>query len=234
MLDLDDMVFAYLVPDIEPSTPRGVRDSNMTNVLPLYSQLQALPTFQSGVTVSLSTYSGAAFTLNMSLSTMDYSHVWLPAYSGYGASGSNNSANTSTLAAAQATGSTVLSILSLNGTFYTYTNYSTWVSNSAVTTYSGWLRSGTQTQMCGWFLQTSTGNQQVQLATTGYGFTSLAPNAMSNVTGSASNSVYNLTSSNTQAEICANAFLPSTQGCLGFMYDASVGTYGQVRWLSQI
>lgn len=235
MLDMDDLVFAYLVPDIEPNTPRGVRDTSMTNVLPLYSQLTALPTFQSGVTVGLTTYSGAAFTLNMSLSSMDYSHVWLKAFTGYDQSKSTSQGSTnSTLAPCQVSG--IGQIVSNPSTpvYVGFGSVQQYVASSAICWYSGWLRAGTSTQMCGWFLQTSTGNNQVQLVTTAYGFTSLSPTAMSNVTGYASNSVYNLTTSNTQSEICANAFLPSTQGALGFMYDASVGTFGQVIWLSQI
>lgn len=240
MLNLSQKVVYFAMLDGEslmiPGTTATItqRSSASDNILPLSSTLTALPTFQSGVTVSLTTYSGAAFTLNMSLSSMDYSRAWLQAFTGYTGGSLTTGTTGTSLAAAQSYAATYFIIQTAATSYVPIKTMANMTAVSGNTIYSGWLRPGTSTQMVGWFIQTNVGNNQVQLLTTAYGFNSLSPFAMSNVTGSASNSVYNLTSSNTQAEICANAFLPSTQGALGFMFDASVGSYGQVRWLSQI
>jgi len=87
--------------------------------------------------------------------------------------------------------------------------------------FSGWIRTGTPYQLVGWLGGGS------YLGVTTYGFTSLAPSA--SITGS---SGFNLATANTQAEILNR--MPTGSGAnIGFIYDASVGTYGRVTWISQ-
>lgn len=93
--------------------------------------------------------------------------------------------------------------------------------NPAGTIYSGWIRPGTSSQVVGWF----SGNY---ICFTSYGNTSAAPTA--SIVGQGS---YLVTSSNVQAEILSR--LPSTNTLsMGFVYDASIGSYGKVTWISQL
>lgn len=93
--------------------------------------------------------------------------------------------------------------------------------NPAGTIYSGWIRPGTSSQVVGWF----SGNY---ICFTSYGNTSAAPTA--SIVGQGS---YLVTSSNVQAEILSR--LPSSNTLsMGFVYDASIGSYGKVTWISQL
>jgi len=88
---------------------------------------------------------------------------------------------------------------------------------------SGWARAGSPYQIVGY---ASAG----YLAVSSYGLTSVSPVAVVS-----SVSTYMLTSSNVQAEILSRMPAGTTSSAsMGFMYDASVGSYGQVTWLSQL
>lgn len=205
--------------------------------LPQASMLTALPVIQNNVVVTVS--STISFTQNGSLSGMDYAHVWLPVFNGYIDKVSSTVTNYTTLAAAQAGSSSTQIIMadltSSAGSYFTFGSITQFAplasgtSPNARYAYSGWLRTGSVTQMCGWILNTTTGTV---LVSTTYGYRSVSPVANMQ-TGSAGIA---LTTPNTQAEILGMMTSKNfgTYGCLGFMYDASIGNYGQVTWISQI
>lgn len=202
--------------------------------LPQTSLLTGIPIFQNGVSVTVSSTIGFSFNASTPYA-MDYSHAWLPAFSNIAGDSSSTgagSASYASLAAAQAA-SGVSNVLGFGTTYYAKSNVAVWsTTNTGCIVYSGWLRAGTQTQICGWILNTGTG---VVLATTGYGFTSQSPLGSVQPAGGK----YTLTTSSTQSEILSQMSsknLGSTNypGALGFIYDASVGSYGQVTWISQI
>lgn len=185
-----------------------------------------------GVTAAGS-YTGTGFTINSALTAMDYSHAWLPVLNGFAnnASASKTNGGFTSLAAAQVSGA----YLAYNDTssYYSFSDMASFYANAGRQFYSGWLRSGTSTQLVGWVINTATAFQgalAITLVTSGYGFTSVAPTARSGMTNS---STYNLTTANAQSEILANLTMNGIN-MVGFIYDASVGTYGQVTWISQI
>jgi hypothetical protein len=164
-------------------------------------------------------------TLNYSLSGMDRSHTWLQfAYgsSGVGFDGGGGSDTTNTnLADAQANTNTYFAIQG-GGPVYGKSSGST-VNTGDGRLYSGWLRTGTATQCVGFVV---VGGNNGTLFVSSYGYTSVAPTAQI-----ASTTTYALTTNNVQAEILSK--MPINNN-MGFTYDASIGTYGQVTWLSQI
>lgn len=197
--------------------------------LPQASLLNALPVFQNNVAVTVS--STAAWSDNVTTPySLDYAHVWLQAFSGFDVNAySQIGSGQNTLAAAQVSPGAVILY---NTSSYCNMNYiTTYVVHSGSSIYSGWLRAGSSTQMCGWIVYSTTG---VYLVCTSYGFTSQSPRG-----GPNSSPSYTLTTSNTQSEILSlmsskNMGTTNYPGARGFIYDASVGNYGQVTWLSQI
>lgn len=90
-----------------------------------------------------------------------------------------------------------------------------------VTLYSGWTRPGSNTQMVGF-----TAGQY--LVATGYGVTSIAPGA--SINGSSS---YRLRTSSVQSELLS--VMPTgPSNFFGFIYDYSVGEFGEAKWISQL
>lgn len=197
------------------------------------------PKFTTGTVTIGANYTGVGFAANMSLSGMDYSHVWLPAVNNYAVGTCvQNSGSSTTLSSAQTNGGAVYSVLQSGSTYYSYASITTWVSNAGILGYSGWLRSGTVYQQVGWVINTGTASSPVRtLVTTGYGYTSLAPTVNNGGTPSSS-TTYTLTTANTQSEILGQMNVStssaSAPAVIGFIYDGSVGTYGQVTWISQI
>jgi hypothetical protein len=214
--------------------------------LPLTSSLPGLPQFTTGAVASgaqrglLSSWS-----INTNPSGIDYTHVWLPFVQGYGRqyyngvqtntygqrladvqSGTGAATVQSTSpATAVVTGDTSATNSGNwpGGTYYGLPYVTAWAPGSTNTIYSGWLSTGsaTATQMVGYV---SNG----YIFCTPYGYKSASPTATNS-----SGTQYNLTTVNTQAEILS--CMPNTVGFqAGFTYDASVGSYGQVTWLSQI
>jgi hypothetical protein len=199
-----------------------------------------LPAFAGSLNVSVgSSYTGSQFSIVASLAGMDYSHAWLKALDGYDQTAyTGNNDLFSTLAGAQANSKAAVGIVICgnSSSWYGVTAIQSFKVVSSSSIYSGWLRKGSPTQLVGWVIKaTPTGSTTVgyALVVTGYGFTSLSPTAKSGMSGS---TTYNLTTKNVQAEILANMFpVDGISGVnLGFIYDASVGTYGQVTWISQI
>lgn len=199
--------------------------------------LAKAPKFTSGTVTIGANYTGVGFASNSSLSGMDYSHTWLVALAGYGNNGSTgNGGPFTTLAAAQAASPGVL--LYDGSNFYTYTAIQLFNIISTRNIYSGWLRSGTVYQQVGWVINTGTASSPVRtLVTTGYGYTSLAPVVNNGATPSTS-TTYTLTTASTQTEILGQMNVSTSTSTapavIGFIYDGSVGTYGQVTWISQI
>ena len=200
-------------------------------------KLYTMPVFTTALGVGIgSKYTGTAFTINSSFSGMDYSHVWLKAFTGFADYARTNGQSFTSQSAAQASSGGIL----LNDTnsstnpWWSYTAITQFgQTGSNISIYSGWLRAGTPTQIVGWVVSavaSGSSTLQTTLITTGYGFTSLSPTARS---GMSNSTTYNLTSNNIQAEILANITLNGIN-YVGFIYDASIGSYGQVTWISQI
>jgi hypothetical protein len=166
-------------------------------------------------------------TLNNSLSGMDRSRTWIQFATGgngvgFDGGGGSDTTNT-TLLAAQQNSNTYFAIQGTsNSTVYGKSAGST-VNIGDGTLFSGWLRTGTSKQCVGFVI---VGGNNGTLHVSPYGISSVAP-----VAQIASMSTYALKSANVQSEILSQ--MPTTSN-LGFMYDASIGTYGQVTWLSQI
>jgi hypothetical protein len=197
------------------------------------TKLSGLPNFQNDVTVSYgASYVGSSFTLDQSTSTMDYSRAWQLAVPGLSWSDTSGAiGGKGSLAEVQIQPQQFALRNTAYAQWYSCVVCRRYARDPQVWYYSGWTRQGTSTQICGYI--TNMGTQgQVQFWTTGYGVTSVSPGARSGMNGAYT---YMLTSSDVQAEIIANMSLnQSVQGQMGFVYDASVGYYGQVTWLSQI
>jgi hypothetical protein len=195
-----------------------------------------LPKFTNAVSVTPgSSYTGQVFQVRTSTSTLDYSRVWIGALYGlsWGSSLTNTMTGLSTQAAVQVSPQTFALYSTANKAWYSASSTATYSSDATVNYYSGWIRPGTVTQMCGYVLNTGTTSSPVwTLFTTSFGYTSVSPVAASGASGALNN--YTLTSSNTQAEIVANMSMVSQSTGFGFIYDASVGTYGQVTWISLV
>jgi hypothetical protein len=197
-------------------------------------RLKWLPSFYNTNNLSLPVaVGGQTFTVDKSLTNMDYSHTWLLAFGGWLPNPTPSSTSYNALLTAQAVGGASLVAL-WNPAYYPYTTPpAMWSQNSAGGAYSGWLRPGTATQRCGWVINTGTSSAPSwSLVVTPYGFTSASPTARYPSTLA---QTYTLTTSDAQAEVVGKmAVSTNTVWCLGFIYDASVGDYGQVTWISQI
>lgn len=200
------------------------------SALPMTSELSFLPAFTPGPVTVASSFN---FSMKTGTTGMDYTRPWLKAFEGYDQQGwvlGPPGSGQSTLAAAQTNSTTmVMAIMdNANGPIYcpivSVTSFAPLVKRNW---YSGWLRPGHSAQLVGWVLKTPSGAAMVA---TSYGFTSLSPTA--NRVGYGEK--YRLTSTNTQAEIMSMIYVGGQIAAMGFAYDASIGEYGEVTWLSMI
>lgn len=196
-------------------------------------RLKWLPNFNNqqnlSMPVAIAQYN---FAVDKTVTTMDYSHTWLLAFAGWLPNPTPSSTSYTTLSAAQAAGGATLVSL-WNPAYYPYaTSPPLWSSNSAGSVYSGWLRTGSATQLVGWLINVGTSSAALwNLFVTPYGVTSASPVARYSLDGTAT---YMLTTSSVQTEVLSKMAVGNGINVLGFIYDASVGNYGQVTWLSQI
>lgn len=202
------------------------RDATDPNSLPLSSKLTALPTFTKGAAttggVGASSWNKDTTTLPdktkpwTKISTADlWTNPGLDATTATNLPPTNNSFS-GYLLGYYPTNSTWYTCSSINFVLLPFTN-------GPVDVYSGWIKPGTSTQVAGF----SSGGR---IFVTGYGFTSVAP--VATIAGS---STYLLTSGNVQSEILSR--MPSgtsVSAGMGFIYDASIGDYGRVTWISQL
>lgn len=199
----------------------ALRTATDPSSLPLSSKLTGLPVFtQSSATTG--GVSASSWTRDV-VSLPDKTIVWSVAVSGVFPTGSALAEGRS-LAAAQAVNGASGVCLGDPTYYYPYAPpVGLSLSQASFTYYSGWVRAGTFSQIVGY---ASNG----VLAVTSYGVTSLAP--IATINGS---STYLLTSSNVQSEVLSRMPSGSTSSSsMGFIYDASVGSYGQVTWISQL
>lgn len=180
-----------------------------------------------------------SFQSNTSLAGMDYGRVWLKAFGGFDQGGGQPQTGAAqTLAAVQVSPAAL--VVSNPGVpiFVGFTGVPvTYAASSGIVWYSGWLRAGWKTQMVGWVI--NTGNQSAPawtLVITPYSMTSLSTPVRDSGYSTPASTTYTLTTGNVQAEILSKMYMSSTTGpqVLGFIYDASVGSYGQVTWIAQI
>lgn len=201
----------------------ALRTATDPNSLPLSSKLTAYPTFSTGA-VTLSG-SPASWSIDSSTSSIVRTQSWYPLGGGLSLNGSNYGTYSS-LAAAQSGTNVRMVLLWTDGVYYGYSPDMNIKSTTTTPTnlYSPWIKTGSSYQLVGF---TGGGNF---LYVTGYGFTSASPTAT--ITGS---TTYNLTSTTVQTEILSRMPSGSTAAsAMGFIYDASVGSYGQVTWISQL
>ena len=194
------------------------------------------PKFTSAVAVTVgSSYSGTAFSLRSNSLAIDYSRVWLGALPGisWGGTIANQMSAQATQASVQVNPQVYVLYNASNKGWYS-TSGSTYLSaDPNCTYYSPWIRPGTVSQMCGYVVNTGSASSPTwTLFTTSYGYTSLSSIAVSGTSGAPS--TYNLTTSNAQVEIIANMTMVNQSYGFGFIFDASVGSYGQVTWISQV
>ena len=195
------------------------------------SQLDTLPSFNTNIAVRLG--GPDAFVTTNSTTGLDYNKVWKKAFTNVWTSNfTGNAGSVSTLAIAQKSSTVPSSVALYEGTpspaYYGLLPIQ-WEVLSDKIVYSGWLTSGSGTQCVGWVLYNGGGSGGGILVTTGYGYTSLSPLA-----SKAGSSKYQLKSPSTQEEILGQMRFGSGSYCLGFIFDASVGAYGEVTWISQV
>lgn len=241
MFDMSSNIVLYTMMDGEQKQFAGsksgsaapalaLRTATDPNSLPLTSKMTALPVFTTGSAV---TGGVAASTWQTDRSTRpDASRPWTLVVKGHWLnSPAFNSGSISTDIVPPTTSSSfVYNLLAFNprngvweglqGIDYTIAPRP---DIPELEMFSGWLRPGTSNQLVGF----ASGGY---LVVTGYGTTSLAPSA--SITGQGS---YLLTSSNVQSEIISRMPAGTSGGAaMGFVYDASVGSYGKVTWISQL
>lgn len=194
------------------------RDATDPSSLPLTSKLTGLPTFTSG---SVTTGGVGASSWSSDTTTQpDRTRTWLQ-FSTTQMDWTGSNQNSSTDQATARSPSNIFALILYQGTFYGKVVSGTLTGSSIASyMYSGWIRAGTSTQCVGWV------GGGTYLGMTAYGMTSVAPSA--SITGSAG---FNLTSANVQSEIVSR--MPANSS-FGFNYDASIGDYGRVTWISQL
>lgn len=190
-----------------------------------------LPTFtRTGPMPFGLSYVGNGFTQDLSKDTMEVSTPWLSAFTGYNQAAIQGSYSEEfTLLDAQSIYPHLVMRDGVN--YYGFPRVTRWQFGNTCEVYSAYLRQGSPTQLCGWLIRWYQSDQPL-LVVTGYGYKSVAPVALSGMAGN--KSTYDLATQNVQEEIRSVMKLPATSDNLGFMYDASVGQYGQVTWLSQL
>lgn len=199
------------------------------------TKLTSLPQFYTVQGINDGAYGGALFNVNLSRADLDRTHTWLPSFTGYDAASIEGPGQlVPTLAESQhATGVDVGQLLGYSGGYISFAAlYAYQVQGQFIQWYSGWLAAASSSEMCGWLLRQSDG--RAGFVFTSYGYTSRAPTA--NRSGQ---TTYTLTSANVQNELISQMMIPGQSAagrpsCLGFAYDARIGDYGQVTWLSQI
>lgn len=195
----------------------------------------SLPAFGNNQYVQFN--AGHTVQINKSTAGLGYAQKWLRAFSGMD---QNSNVVQGTLVdgqldAQQQSGLRVTHVLGFSGGFLPFTEVMTWKDGGVpIDWYSGWLATGTSTQMVGWFLNTKqTGGTQAapscRMFTTAYGYTSNSPLAI--IDGRTS---FLCNTVNVQDEVLAAMTIGFNDGAVGFVYDASVGNFGEVTFISQI
>jgi hypothetical protein len=236
-LDLDNSIFTYLCTDGEQNMyPLGAqqqvtiqsRDATDPTSLPLSSKMYGLPVMQSG-TYTLGGGSNSLSSVQADITSVpDRSREWLPCLSSVWTDPAMQYAH-GTLAQARAYtetklygsyGSSTVSVYSTGIPYGIVPNHP----DATTRIYSGWVRQGTPNQMVGYI------SKGKYVVCTQYGFTSVSPTAKVNN----SSDFFYPTSADVLPQICSrwtnNA---SASFHIGFLYDASIGDYGKVTWLSQ-
>lgn len=175
-------------------------------------------------------YVGPGFTVDTSVASKDLQRVWPQAFAGLNQAGMiGDYTEHRSLAEAQAR--RPITLMEDTGNFYAFSRVTHWRPGDSCRTYSAYLRPGKSTQLVGWLVRWYQSDQPRRIVT-GYGWTSDAPVANSGMSGNGS--TYDLTTPNVQQEIQDVMLLPGGADTLGFVYDASIGQYGRVTWISQI
>jgi hypothetical protein len=197
-------------------------------------RLKWLPSFYNTNNLSMPVaVGGQTFTVDKTVSAMDYNHVWVVALQGLdvttytGVSGASGS----TLAAGQV--SPTRMVLYNTSSYNGMSEIQAFLPRAGAQIYSGWLRPGTAAQRVGWVVNVgTTSTPSWSLYVTPYGYTSASPTARYPTTLA---QTYALTTADAQAEVVGKmAVSTNTVFYLGFIFDASVGNFGQVTWISQI
>lgn len=232
MFDMSSNIVLYTMMDGEQKQFAGskigsvapalaLRTATDPSSLPLSSSLTGLPSFSNGAITASSLNSSVTVNMDYSLVNMDRAHKWVSL--GINVDAPSTYAYTTTdLAAAQANTSVGFAVggggygkapVTAKGVFTLPPSGASYV--------SGWARTGSSSQCIG---LVEPGN--LFIAVTPYGFTSVAP-----ICQRQGSPVSVLTTANTRQELLS---LCPTTVPIAFIYDASVGAYGQVTWISQL
>ena len=236
MFDMSSNIVLYTMMDGEQKQFAGsklgsvapalaLRTATDPNSLPLTSKMAGLPTFvrSSPFNNTVITGLGNASWQTDTTTLGDKSRVWMKTFDSCWTGNADAQGGFSTQGPAQ-NASSAGPVL-VNGT-------PTWLAfpvgtplrddpGASTACYTAWSRPGTSYQMVGWV------SAGTNLVTSAYGVTSVAPSASIQGQGS-----YLVSAPNVQADILSK--MPSSTGLnMGFMYDASIGDYGKVVWLSQ-
>lgn len=233
-LNLDNSFVTYMCTDGEQNMyPLGAnqevtiqsRDATDPSSLPLTSKLYTLPVMQTGeYTMGGGTI--APFTsMQADLDPApDPTRQWMKALTGCWCNGTFTQYSSVALATA-ASGSKLAGSFGTSPVNVYGFGFGALFPHSDPTTaiYSGWARPGTPNQMVGFI------SEARYVVCTPYGVTSVAP--LCKVGGETS---FLAASSDVMKEICGRwTTNASTSFQAGFIYDASIGNYGKVTWLSQ-
>lgn len=211
----------------------ALRTATDPNSLPLTSKMigvPAMPLYTSPVSWG-NPSATITRTITTSVGQADRNRIWLELFDGLVPSGwVQKSANQ---VSSQNGSNTLVSFNRGNTSSYPWCDLSAtgnndvWVADSNYVTYSAFLVSGTNTQCVGMVYPTGIGTstQNGLIMFSAYGLTSTASPAT--VNGA---SVTQVPSPGGSAGIIAIA----PKNAVAFVYDASVGAYGQVTWISQL
>ncbi|RYE24907.1 MAG: hypothetical protein EOP45_05360 [Sphingobacteriaceae bacterium] len=203
----------------------------------LAAQLTSLPVLSSGTFLSSQLNSTATASQDFTFANVDRVHTWFQ-ISGFDTNNQyGNSAFYTTLAAAQAS---TTGFPQPSGALVGYSEadgyYSCYLqatsppfylnTNNLRSVYSGWIVPGGVCQLVGFVTYSTAAPTANNCWFSPYGYKSQSPLATVN-----NATTYILTTSNTKTEILSQCPLV---GLLAFIYDASLGNFGQVTWLSQI
>ena len=236
MFDMSSNIVLYTMMDGEQKQFAGSKSGSVSpalalrtatdpNSLPLTSKMVGLPTFvrSSPSNNTVITGLGNASWQTDTTTLGDKSRVWMKTFDSCWTDNTNQQGNFSTQGPAQNASSAGPVLVNGTPTWLAFPVGTPLRDDPGATTgcYTAWSRPGTPYQMIGWV---SAGKL---LVTSAYGVTSVAPSASIQGQGS-----YLVSSPNVQADILSK--MPSSTGLnMGFMYDASIGDYGKVTWISQ-
>ena len=201
-----------------PAPSLQSRDATDPGSLPLTSRLIGLPTMARGTVSAGQTATSWESDIT---ARPDRTRVWAEFATSVWTNEAFDNPQVSTLASAQS--NAPMFVMQGSGSFaHCHRNYRFRDDpGSGTQIFSGWIRPGKPTQIVGWL-------SGKFFFTSPWGWTSIAPSA--SIQGV---SDFLVQSSDVRDNILSR--MPNSTGVhIGFVYDASIGSYGKVTWISQL